>query len=100
MTRVARTSGLTAVVLLWALLLSVSGSPEVLLFTVPVFMLAAPLALGRYLGEELIERIARSIDSRRLRPASISSRLPAGHARGARLALASVLSGRAPPVSF
>ncbi len=99
-TRVARTSGLSLVVLLWAALLAVTGSPEVLLFTVPVFMLAAPLALGRYLGEELIGRLIQAVRSPRRRPQSIRTRLPQGHSIRARLALGLSLSGRAPPAPF
>lgn len=48
------TAGLLLVAVAWALLLSLSGSPEVILFTVPVFLLAAPLALESYIGEEIL----------------------------------------------
>jgi len=54
----ARSSGLVLVAFAWALLLTVVGSPEAILFTVPVFLLAAPLAFGRYVGEGLIAALA------------------------------------------
>ncbi len=49
-----RTAGLLAVTVVWALLLALSGSPEAILFTIPVFLIAAPLAVERYAGEQLI----------------------------------------------
>jgi hypothetical protein len=51
----ARSSGLVLVALAWAAFLMILGSPEALLFTVPVFLLAAPLAFGRYPGGNLID---------------------------------------------
>ncbi len=50
----SRSAGLVLVALAWAGLLAFAGSPEALLFTVPVFLLTAPLAFGRYVGEEAI----------------------------------------------
>lgn len=50
----SRSAGLLAVAVAWALFLALTGSPEAILFTVPVFLLAAPLAIGRYVGENLI----------------------------------------------
>ncbi len=85
--------------LLWAALLTFVGSPEVLLFTVPVFMIAAPLALGRYVGEELIARIGRSVRAARTRRSDRRLRLPDGHTIRAALAFSARLSGRAPPLS-
>lgn len=55
----ARTAGLVLVAAAWAIFLLATGSPEVVLFTVPVFLLAAPLAFGRYLGEEMVARLRR-----------------------------------------
>lgn len=52
-----RTAGLLVVAAVWALFLALIGSPEAILFTVPVFLLAAPLAFGRYAGERLIEAL-------------------------------------------
>lgn len=51
---VARSTGLILVAFAWAAMLAATGSPEVLLFTAPVFLLVAPLALGRYPGEDLL----------------------------------------------
>jgi hypothetical protein len=56
---VPRTAGLLLVAAVWALFLSVTGSPEAVLFTLPVFLLAAPLAFGRYAGEELLLALNR-----------------------------------------
>lgn len=55
----ARTTGLLAVSVLWALVLALSGMPEAILFTVPVFLLAAPLAVGRYVGERTLAALRR-----------------------------------------
>jgi len=52
-----RSAALVAVALAWAVFLTLTGSPEALLFTVPVFLLAAPLAFGRYVGEEAIAAV-------------------------------------------
>jgi len=65
---VARTAGLLTIAVAWALLLALTGSPEAILFTVPVFLLAAPLAFGRYLGEELIEALRAKPTSRLAHP--------------------------------
>ncbi len=66
----SRTAGLVLVALTWALFLTFTGSPEALLFTVPVFLLAAPLAFGRYVGEEVIAVLrARSVLPRGNAPA-------------------------------
>lgn len=62
-----RSFGLLAVAAAWALFLTLIGSPEAILFTVPVFLLAAPLAVGRYVGEGLIEALRTSRD----RPRSV-----------------------------
>ena len=50
----SRSAGLLAVAFAWALFLALTGSPEAILFTVPLFLLAAPLAIGRYVGEDLV----------------------------------------------
>lgn len=50
----ARASGLLLISVGWALILALSGSPEAILFTIPLFLLAAPLAFGRYVGEEAL----------------------------------------------
>lgn len=60
----SRSAGLLLVALAWALFLALTGSPEAVLFTVPVFLLAAPLAFGRYPGEEALATL-RSRPGRR-----------------------------------
>ena len=81
-------SGLVLVALAWALFLALTGSPEAILFTVPVFLLAAPLALGRYVGEDVIAAIREGIRPRSRREPRIGLahvvahfpvRLQAGH---------------------
>jgi hypothetical protein len=97
----SRTAGLLLVAVGWALCLALTGSPEVLLFTAPVFLLAAPLALGRYLGEELVAAIGRKARSRRVK----SDRAVPVAFRDSRfsfdgsLLIASNLAGRAPPAT-
>ena len=98
----SRGTALLAITLAWAVFLTIVGSPEVILFTVPVFMLAAPLALGRYVGEDLVARLAeRARPARRASAAASSGRFgetPAS-VRGS-LLIASNLAGRAPPLAF
>jgi len=96
----SRTFGLLLVALAWAVFLTIIGSPEVMLFTVPVFMLAAPLALGHYVGEELIAALGRIAG--RARP---SATTPGAARNGSAatpirssLLIASNLAGRAPPL--
>lgn len=97
----SRGIALLAVALAWAVFLTIIGSPEVILFTVPVFMLTAPLALGRYVGEELIAVLAkRTRPARRASGSADPGRFEtAANVRGSRL-IASNLAGRAPPVAF
>ena len=80
----------------WAVFLALTGSPEAILFTVPVFLLAAPLALGRYVGEEALA----GLRSRRDRVAPAVPLLPLASLRltpGARL-WAGPVAARAPPL--
>ena len=95
----SRSVGLVAVSLAWAVFLTVIGSPEVLLFTIPVFMLAAPLALGRYVGDDLISsfRSARPRSRRAVAAVKRLTDLPATFAGSLLIALN--LAGRAPPAS-
>lgn len=50
----SRSAGLLAVTVAWALFLTLTGSAEAVLFTIPLFLIAAPLAIGRYVGEDAI----------------------------------------------
>lgn len=96
----SRTAGLVLVALGWALCLVVIGSPEILLFTAPVFLLAAPLALGRYTGETLIAAASRKIRARRPESGGESKAAGSRLARlpfAVSLIIASNLAGRAPP---
>ncbi|MBK8294525.1 MAG: hypothetical protein IPK93_07025 [Solirubrobacterales bacterium] len=97
----SRTAGLVLVAVAWAFFLALIGSPEVLLFTAPVFLLAAPLALGRYIGEEIVVRLARTVrPGRRGRSVAFPSRFETARDSilGSRL-IASNLAGRAPPAA-
>ncbi len=96
----SRGFALLAVALAWAAFLTVIGSPEVVLFTVPVFMLAAPLALGRYVGEDLIAGIARAFRPARPTSSTVPARFgwaSASFFSGA--PLAGNRAGRAPPLA-
>lgn len=85
----------------WALCLALIGTPEILLFTAPVFLLAAPLALGRYSGEKLIAAASRRI---RFRPAKTETATvglePARVPFLTSPLIASNLAGRAPPATL
>lgn len=92
--------GLAFVSIGWALFLAIIGSPEVLLFTLPVFILAGALALGSYPGDRLLDALSR-IGAHRPRPGATTFdgriatfRTPL---RGS-LLIALHLAGRAPPV--
>ncbi len=90
-----RSAGLLLVTFAWALFMVATGSPEVILFTGPVFQLAAPLALGRFPGEALIEKaLSRGSVCGRAAPSLVmtgSPVVPSG------LAGLGVSSSRAPP---
>ncbi len=59
------TSGLAlAVTVCWAFALALSGSTDTLLFLAPALLIVAPLIAGRYVGEELIVRLAAAKRSR------------------------------------
>ena len=74
-----------AVVSALACLLALAGHPELLAYAAPLLVLALPLALGRYLGEETLDR-----------QRSAGHRLGALVPRGARL-IAHSLAERGPP---
>lgn len=84
---------------LLVLVLALAGHPELLAYAAPVLVLALPLAAGRYLGEERLERL-RETPARRLLPVAAlagprrgASRLP----RGGRL-IAHSMAERGPPL--
>ncbi len=86
-----------------ALLLALAGHPELLAYAAPLLVVALPLVLGRYLGEETLERLRSRpcTGVRHPRPAALR---PAGRRfaalvpRGARL-IAHSLAERGPPVA-
>jgi hypothetical protein len=87
----------------WSLVLAALGSTTGLLFLVPALLLALPLALGRYLGENALEAVRTR---RRPRPRPARAVLPAATQalltllpRGGRLIAAS-LAKRPPPSPF
>jgi hypothetical protein len=91
----ARTTGLILIALAWALFLALSGFPEAILFTVPVFLLAAPLALERYVGEDALTALRSRRPRRTARHRAvrlIDGTLPVS----GRLA-SGVVPGRGPP---
>jgi hypothetical protein len=87
-----------------ALSMVLTGLGTGLLYLAPALMLLAPLALERYLGEDTIERLRRTVAARRRpRPArSIRAALPAAPrtlmVRGGAL-LAASLAVRPPPAA-
>ncbi len=89
-----------ALTLAWVTILALTGATEVLLFLAPALLIAIPLLGGRYLGEELIAKLAErgrkparaTAFSPRPRPAAP----PTWRARGARL-IAFSLAKRPPP---
>jgi len=91
-----------ALTLFWVAALALTGSTEALLFLAPALLIAIPLIGGRYIGEELVVKLAAG----RVRPqrwTAISSVLPAApvagnrRPRGNRL-IAFSLAKRPPPV--
>ena len=91
--------GLVLLAIAWAGFLFFIGSPVVLLFTAPLFMLAAPLALGRYLGEGLVEKLStafRAAKPRAVRAIGGPRFSTSAVARGGQI-LASAFAGRGPP---
>ncbi len=90
-----------AITLVWVAGLALSGATEALLFLAPALLIAIPLLGGRYVGEELIAKIA----ARRARPPRRTASAPAwslspapadGRLRGTRL-IAYSLAKRPPP---
>jgi hypothetical protein len=90
-----------AVVAALACLLALAGHPELLAYAAPLLVLALPLALGRYLGEETLDRL-RSRPRRRTRHPRLAAQRSAGHRLGALLPrggrlIAHSLAERGPP---
>jgi hypothetical protein len=90
-----------AITLCWVAALAVTGATDVLLFLAPALLIAIPLLGGRYIGEELIVRLA----ARGPRPPRRATSSPAWptppapesrHPRGTGL-LAFSLAKRPPP---
>jgi len=89
-----------AITLGWVLLLAATGATEALLFMAPALLIAVPLVAGRYVGEELIARLAAR-RARRPRPRRAialpaPAKAPVFPPRGARL-IAHSLAKRPPP---
>lgn len=93
----SRSAGLLAIAALWALFLLLTGSPELILFTVPVFLLAAPLAFGRYIGEGILVA-ARRRPARRYHPVP-GLGLPEAATRLVGRQASSPITGRGPPLA-
>jgi hypothetical protein len=91
------------VTLCWIVVLAITGSTDALLFLAPALLIVIPLLGGRYLGAELLVRLAsRRARSRRraappvaARPGTPATWLP----RGTRL-IASGLAKRPPPAGL
>jgi hypothetical protein len=62
-----------AITLCWVAALAVTGSTDILLFLAPALLIAIPLFGGRYVGEELIVKLA----AKRARPPRRSAMEPA-----------------------
>ncbi len=88
-----------AITLLWVVALAATGATDALLFLAPALLIAIPLFGGRYVGEELIAKLA----ARRARASRRSANTPAlppaptsWRPRGAEL-IAFSLAKRPPP---
>jgi len=85
----------------WIVLAVLSGADTGLLYLAPALLLCAPLAVGRYVGEEQLAELAKRSPRD---PARRASRLPVPRShvrlmqRGGRL-VASSLAKRPPPVA-
>mgnify|MGYP001267625777 CR=1 FL=1 len=89
-----RTSGLVVLSVVWSFFLALIGSPEAILFTVPVFLLAAPLAFERYVGEDILAAFRhRPAASRAI--AAILAKVPAVVCNP--VSEATLIPGRGPP---
>jgi hypothetical protein len=84
------------------LLAALAGHPDLLAYAGPLWLLAVPLVAGRYVGEDVLERLRRERPARR-RPLA-SRALPKGARRVAALLprggclIAEALAVRPPPL--
>jgi hypothetical protein len=89
-----------AITVCWALALAFAGSTDALLFMAPALLVVAPLLAGRYVGEELIEKLAARRSGRRrgsnAHPLAVPPAPASWLPRGTRL-LAFSLAKRPPP---
>jgi len=92
-----------AVTVCWVAALALTGSTDALLFMAPALLIAIPLLGGRFIGEELIVRLASRRARPRRRVTVTAPALPpvpsAWLPRGARLIAAS-LAKRPPPAAL
>jgi hypothetical protein len=93
--------GALGITLCWIVALAFTGSTDVLLFLAPALLIAIPLLSGRYIGEELIVKLAtrRSPRARSAASSSAWSLPPAPEGRQPRGTglLAFSLAKRPPP---
>lgn len=61
-----------AITLSWVAVLAITGATEVLLFLAPALLIAIPLIGGRYIGEELIVKLAERRGGKPRRSATLS----------------------------
>ncbi len=95
------TSGLAlALTCCWALSLAFSGSSDVLLYLAPALLIVCPLLAGRYVGEDLVLKLASRGRTGRRRQSASAPPAPKPPAiwlpRGTRL-IAFSLAERPPP---
>jgi hypothetical protein len=94
--------GLTALSVLLALLVSLTGVNADVLLATPALVLLLPLLAGRYVGEDGIARLGARLDEARRRPARAGLgaplRAPSVLPRGGRL-IAAGLAERGPPAA-
>jgi hypothetical protein len=94
--------GLLAITVGWSLALAALGSTEAILYMAPAMLVSLPLALGRFVGEEILAllrtpRAPRPRPQRKSRPVVAVARRPA--AFGGRL-IATFLAKRPPPAAL
>ena len=94
----AAAAGMSALLLVAAL----AGQSDLLVYSAPLFVVAAPLLAGRYVGERQLERLRAgrncALPRRPVAPARPASRGPASLLpRGGRL-IAEALAVRPPPL--